>query len=151
MRALPCVGARSGSAVAASARWRQPRAEVFRGRECIASGWYEAADDYRRNWVARTRADDALCGAGRCGLGNAWRPFLGRDGARNQCKHDDAKAGHLKLIVLAFQFLLRHTDNCPARDLNNERVCLCSRAHRIRDAEAIADSIGFTRFVMARR
>lgn len=98
------------------------------------------------------RADGPVCDTGLWGFGNALRRFVGWDGVRNQCRHDDAKSPswkprHLKLIVLTFQFLFRHADNCPETDLNKRRARVCTCARPARDANAIADSADFRPFV----
>src|SRR5580704_16996329 len=93
------------------------------------------------------RADSPLRGAVPWSLGSTWRRLVGWDGARNQCRHDDAKARHLKLIVLTLQFLFRHAANCPETDLKAETVCLCTCTRRISDADAIADRVVFVPFV----
>src|ERR1700691_4050948 len=93
------------------------------------------------------RADSPLCGAVPWSLGNAWRRLVGWDGARNQCRHDDAKARHLKLIVLRLRFLFRHADNCLETDLKAKSVRVCTCARRISDADAIADRADFVPFV----
>lgn len=72
--------------------------------------------------VVGMRAEDSVSGAGVCGFGNTRRCLVAWDGARNHRSHDDAKSLSLKSILMRFQFLLCHIDNCPERDLNNLRA-----------------------------
>jgi hypothetical protein len=87
------------------------------------------------------------------GSGRLWRGCAAgmraadADGARNQRRHDDANSPHLNSILVMFQFFFRHTDNCPERDRNDERVCVCSCVRRRRDVDAIAERADFSLFV----
>ena len=95
------------------------------------------------------RTADSVCGAGPWGIGNACRRFLAWDGARSHCRHDAAKARHLKLIVRTFQFLFRHVDNGPATDPKAETARVCNCARWTRDSSAVAVSADLMLFVTA--
>ena len=105
----------------------------------------------RRGSAVELCADDGVRGAWTCAFGEAWWRRVALDGDRNQCRHDEARSLHRKEVLLTFQFLFRHRDNCKETEPANARARACNCTKQIPDAAAIADSADCARLVTARR